>query len=129
MSHPCLSCGACCASYRVSLHWSETEPALGGATPAELTERLDGHRVVMRGTWAQEPRCIALDAEIGVRSACRIHPQRPSTCREVVASWEFGVADPQCDRARLRHGLPMLTPEDWLTAQPGPVDARMCAGD
>ncbi|HOC10952.1 MAG TPA: YkgJ family cysteine cluster protein, partial [Thermomonas sp.] len=21
--HPCLSCGACCAYFRVSFHWSE----------------------------------------------------------------------------------------------------------
>lgn len=83
--------------------------------PADLTERFDEHRVVMRGTWAKQPRCIALDAEIGVRSRCTIHPQRPTVCREVPASWEFGEASPQCDRARIAHGLRPLTPEDWDT--------------
>src|SRR5688572_8585884 len=113
MSHPCLSCGACCATFRVSMHWSETDPALGGVTPTELTERLDAHRVAMRGTWAKQPRCVALDADIGVRSACRIHPQRPTACRDVPASWELGTASAQCDKARLAHGLPLLTPADW----------------
>jgi len=93
MSHPCLSCGACCAAFRVSFHWSETEPALGGVVPRELTETLDAHRVVMRGTWARAPRCIALDADVGRHSRCTIHDRRPSTCRDVMPSWEAGGAD------------------------------------
>ncbi|RBD09468.1 YkgJ family cysteine cluster protein, partial [Xanthomonas oryzae pv. oryzae] len=28
MAHPCLTCGACCAYFRVSFHWSEADPAL-----------------------------------------------------------------------------------------------------
>lgn len=113
MNHPCLSCGACCAYFRVSFHWSEAAPALGGTVPPELTEPLGPHRVAMLGTWARQPRCIALDAEIGVRSRCSIHPVRSSVCREVPASWEFGEASEKCDRARLAHGLPVLTPADW----------------
>lgn len=113
MPHPCLACGACCAHFRVSFHWSEAEPSLGGPVPPELTERLDNHRVAMRGTWAQKPRCIALDANIGVYSRCTIHPQRPSPCREVQPSWESGEADSHCDKARAAHGLPLLTPADW----------------
>ena len=113
MSHPYLSCGACCASFRVSMHWSETEPALGGVTPADLTERIDPHQVAMLGTWARAPRCIALDAQVGVHSRCTIHEHRPSPCRQVQASWETGAPDRSCDRARARHGLPLLTPGDW----------------
>lgn len=111
--HPCLRCGACCATFRVSLHWSEADPDLGGSVPAALTERLDPHRLAMRGTWERQPRCIALDADIGTRSRCTIHPLRPSVCREVDASWEHGVASVQCDKARTAHGLPVLTPQDW----------------
>ncbi|WP_149195192.1 YkgJ family cysteine cluster protein [Luteimonas suaedae] len=113
MSHPCLSCGACCAHFRVGFHWSEAVPELGGVVPVALTEPLDAHRLAMRGTWARQPRCVALDAELGVRSRCTIHPLRPSVCREVPASWEHGEASPQCDRARLAHGLPTLTADDW----------------
>ena len=35
--HPCLSCGACCATYRVAFHWSEADLLLGGVTPHPLT--------------------------------------------------------------------------------------------
>jgi hypothetical protein len=37
-------------------------------------------------------------------------------CREVQPSWEFGVVSPQCDKARVAHGLPVLTPADWPIA-------------
>ncbi|HTL14758.1 MAG TPA: YkgJ family cysteine cluster protein, partial [Thermomonas sp.] len=34
-------------------------------------------------------------------------------CALVPASWEFGATSPQCDKARLAHGLPLLSPSDW----------------
>lgn len=113
MTHPCLSCGACCTMYRVAFHWLESDAATPGGVPAEMTEKLDDHRLCMRGTFAPPIRCIALDADIGHRSRCTIHPRRPSVCREVDASWEFGAASPQCDQARRAHGLPVLTAADW----------------
>lgn len=116
MSHPCLTCGACCATFRVGFHWSEADPDLGGTVPPELVERLDAHRVVMRGTWASKPRCVALDAEIGTRARCGIHAIKPSVCREVPASWEFGAPSAQCDKARREHGMPVLTAADWIDA-------------
>lgn len=129
MAHPCLTCGACCAIFRIGFHGSETAPALGGTVPAALTEPLDRHRVVTRGTWEQVPRCIALDAEVGVRARCSIHAIKPSVCREVPASWEVGALSAQCDKARLAHGMQALTPADWVgltDAIPAlPVDASM----
>lgn len=116
MSHPCLTCGACCTQYRVAFHWLESDEASEGGVPAALTERLDAHRLCMRGTHSAPIRCIALDAEIGVRSRCGIHANRPSVCREVEASWEFGRPSSQCDRARVAHGLAPLSPADWLDA-------------
>jgi len=116
VSHPCLACGACCASYLVGLHWSEAEPTLGGSVPAALTEVLDGHRLAMRGTWAKAPRCVALEGSIGAEARCGIYAQRPGTCRELGAAWEHGAPSPQCDRARQRHGLAPLTPADWEAA-------------
>lgn len=111
--HPCLSCGACCAQYRVAFHWLESDASIEGGVPAALAERLDAHRLCMRGTYSGPVRCVALEAEIGVHSRCSIHPRRPSACREVDASWESGQASAQCDRARLAHGLPVLTAADW----------------
>ena len=112
--HPCLSCGACCACFRVSFHWSEADPALGRMVPFELTEPLRAHERVMRGTSQKEPRCIALDADIGRYSRCTIHDRRPSVCALVPASWEFGAASAQCDKSRIAHGLHALTPADWI---------------
>lgn len=112
--HPCLSCGACCAYFRVSFHWSETAPELGGRVPAPLTEPLRAHERVMRGTNQAQPRCTALDAHIGVASRCTIHDRRPSACALMPASYEFGEASAQCDKARIAHGLSPLAHEDWM---------------
>jgi Fe-S-cluster containining protein len=114
LQHPCLRCGACCEFFRVGFHWSEAEASLGGCVPPELTEKLDPHRLSMRGTDAAQPRCVALQGTEGKAAHCGIDARRPSVCREVPPSWEFGVISPQCDKARLAHGLPLLTPEDWL---------------
>lgn len=111
--HPCLTCGACCAFFRVSFHWSEADPAHGGTVPIALTEPLRTHERAMRGTSQARPRCVALDADIGRYSRCTIHDQRPSVCAQVPASFEFGAASAQCDKARIAHGLPVLTPADW----------------
>jgi Fe-S-cluster containining protein len=113
MQHPCLTCGACCAFFRVSFHWSEADPDLGGRVPLELTDSLRSHERVMRGTSQAQPNCVALDADIGRYSRCTIHDRRPSVCAAVPASWEFGAASAQCDKARQAHGLALLTANDW----------------
>jgi len=97
------------------MHWMETD-ASGGLVPHALTETFGLHQVAMRGTWDAQPRCIALEAEIGTSSRCTIHAVRPQACRDVQASWESGEASPQCDRARLAHGLPALAAADWRPA-------------
>lgn len=116
MEHPCLRCGACCSIFRVAFHWSEAEPAVGGGVPIGLTEKLDPHRLAMRYSHAASRRCIALQGTIGAAARCTIYAQRPSVCREVQASWETGAVSLQCDKARLAHGLPVLTPPDWIDA-------------
>jgi uncharacterized protein len=94
------------------MHWSETEPALGGHVPIELTETLGAHQRCMRGTWAARPRCIALEGEVGKQVACTIYEQRPSPCRELRMSWEDGTPNPQCDKARAIYGLSALTKQE-----------------
>ena len=111
--HPCLRCGACCTQFRVAFHWMESDAVNPDGVPDELTETLAPHRLCMRGTYSEPVRCVALDARIGEYSRCTIHPRRPSVCREVEASWEFGRASSQCDRSRIAHGMPALTPADW----------------
>lgn len=102
--HPCLTCGACCASYRVAFYWAETDAAPGGIVPVELTNSRDPVTRCMKGTDRRHPRCIALDGEVGQAVSCRIYPRRPSPCHEEQAGDEF------CRRARARHGLPDLPP-------------------
>jgi hypothetical protein len=94
------------------MHWSETEPALGGRVPVALTEALGPHQRCMRGTWTAQPHCVALDGEVGKQVACTIYEQRPSPCRELRMSWEDGTPNPQCDKARTLYGLPVLTRQE-----------------
>ena len=110
--HPCLSCGACCAHYRVSLHWSEAEPSLGGRVPVELTEIFGPHQRSMRGTWAKQPHCIALRGTVGTAVDCSIYDARPAACRDLRMSWEDDAPNPQCDNARMAYGLAPLTRQD-----------------
>ncbi len=49
-----------------------------------------------------------------MRARCSIHAIKPGVCREVPAAYEFGTPTAQCDKARLAHGMAVLTPEDWL---------------
>lgn len=117
--HPCLRCGACCATFRVAFHWLETTDVAGSDDDApsvrvEWTQKLDPHRVAMRGTDQPEPRCEQLNGEIGTHAWCGIYRQRPSPCRDLKPSFEDGeTPSPQCDRARARHGLPPLTAADF----------------
>ncbi|KUM01816.1 YkgJ family cysteine cluster protein [Chromobacterium subtsugae] len=100
-SNPCQSCGACCASFRVSFYWAEADDG-GGLVPSHLTEKLNDWTRCMRGTWSASPRCAALQGEVGDSVGCGVYPLRPSPCREV----EAGSA--QCLKARASHGLPAL---------------------
>jgi len=122
MVHPCLKCGACCAYFLVAFHWLEADPASGGRVPEALTEKLDPHRLAMRGTHQPQPRCTALRGTVGEAAHCAIYADRPSVCREMEPAWEFGRPSPQCDKARLAHGLQPLTPADWIDVErPAPA--------
>ena len=109
MAHPCLTCGACCATWPVQFARSEVTQALRAYVVAAPTPR---HRV-LKGTEGDAPRCVALGGAIGERSRCAIYAHRPSPCVEVQASWEHGERDPTCDEAREHHGLARLRPSDW----------------
>lgn len=108
-SNPCLTCGACCAFYRASFYWAETDEALG-TVPVELTEDLSDFRRAMKGTNQSAPRCIALEGEIGSDVRCTIYDLRSSTCREFPFSWQNGEPNERCDRPRIAWGLPPLPP-------------------
>ena len=108
--NPCIACGACCAFFRVSFYWMEIEGASGGTVPEALTERVNRHHLCMRGTGGANPRCVALQGEVGKHVYCSIYSQRSSTCREFSMAWEAGQPNDMCDRARAAWGMPPLVP-------------------
>lgn len=106
-TNPCLTCGACCATYRVSFHWLELRSG-GGTVPDELAGQLTPHLAYMQGTNGKRIRCVALDGEPGCNVACTVYEHRPTPCREFRYSGEDGIRDERCEQARARHGLPPL---------------------
>ena len=109
--NPCISCGACCAYYRVSFYCGELEDGSDGAVPAALATRVAPMIACMKGTEHGHGRCVALIGELGQPGiACRIYERRPSTCREFDNGLEDGTPNPACQRLRARIGLPALAP-------------------
>ena len=100
-ANPCLTCGACCASFRVDFAIDEWAGA-GGAVPEGLAEPIAAHTCRLRGTDHSPPRCAALTGTVGMRTRCAIHEWRPSPCRE------FEAGSDACLAARRRHGLTPL---------------------
>ena len=99
----CLSCGACCASFRVSFYGAEA-----AHIPLEMVEDVNALYACMVGTNQQQPRCVALQGEIGKQVSCSIYSARSSTCKEVK------VTDEQCVKARKAHQLIPLVNEDLI---------------
>ncbi|MDK7055560.1 YkgJ family cysteine cluster protein, partial [Escherichia coli] len=79
--NPCMTCGACCAYFRVSFYWAEADDA-GGLVPSALTEPLTPFLRCMSGTNQRQSRCAALSGDIGDAVHCTIYENRPSPCRE-----------------------------------------------
>ncbi len=109
IDNPCLSCGACCAYFRVSFFWGECASS-GGTVPDNATVQVSPFHVAMSGTEAKPARCVGLMGDIGCGVRCTLYGQRSSTCREFEASWADGQHNAHCDAARAAHGLPPLTP-------------------
>lgn len=111
--NPCLSCGACCAFYRASFYWIETDDFTPEGVPVELTRKMNDFRTVMIGSYSDQPKCIALEGEIGKEVKCRIYENRSSVCRNFTPSWLNGTRNKRCDKARSAWGMPLLSSDDW----------------
>lgn len=98
----CTRCGACCATFRVDFAAQEADDQ-GGRVPEGLTVPVTDTIRRMRGTDHGSPRCAALSGQIGRRIGCGIYEWRPSPCHELEPGSEA------CHRARVRHGLDLLT--------------------
>lgn len=97
--NPCMTCGACCAYFRVSFYWAEGDDA-DGRVPASLTEPVTPFLRCMAGTNQKQPHCKALLGTPGESVSCAIYENRPSTCREFSMSGEGGEVNEACNRAR-----------------------------
>jgi uncharacterized protein len=97
---PCQTCGACCASFRVSFYWGEEDDAPGGIVPAQLTEAVSPQLSCMKGTASKPVRCVALEGEVGKRVSCSIYSKRPSPCREFGVFEADGSPNPRCAALR-----------------------------
>ena len=82
----CLTCGACCASFRVSFYWSESDEAVASGVPPDMTCHVAPLLCAMKGTDRPDPWCIALQGSVGGSVWCSIYDRRPSVCHEVVPS-------------------------------------------
>jgi len=108
-TNPCLSCGACCAHFRVSFYCGEIASAEGGTVPPELVTQVGPLRACMKGTEQGGQRCVALAGEIGKDGIhCQIYEQRPSPCRDFPAWEPDGTPNPDCQKVRAKFGLPAL---------------------
>lgn len=94
-SNPCLSCGACCAHFRIVLHREELVHV-----PLKLTNQLNEQSFCMRGTDVYPPRCIALEGEVGQAVRCSIYADRPQVCREFNEYELDGSPNPSCFKLR-----------------------------
>ncbi|MCC2972131.1 YkgJ family cysteine cluster protein [Massilia sp. IC2-476] len=97
--NPCLDCGACCKSFRVSFYWAEGRER---GLPDGWTEQVTPHISCMKGTNASAPYCAALGKGDAGPMACGVYGARPSACREVE------IGDEKCLRARGIHGMTVL---------------------
>ena len=116
--HPCQTCGACCASFRVSFYWREAEANLDDefdqSVPQDFTEDLDQDQRCMKGTnHKHTPSCVALMGRVGQSAHCIVYSNRPSPCRLFKASFEDGYQNTRCDQARAKHGLAPLSKQDY----------------
>lgn len=113
--HPCQSCGACCASFRVEFYWREgNSEDHQPAVPEEHWEEGGLQTRIMKGTNKNHQiRCVALKGRVGQSVSCGIYSSRSSTCRNFMASYENGYRNPRCDEARRKHGLAPLTKNDF----------------
>lgn len=105
----CESCGVCCAKYRVSFYWAETDAHPFGTVPQTMTKTISPHLVAMRGTIHKPERCVALVGELMQSVGCSIYEQRSSTCRD------FEKGSEQCLKARAEYFMAQQTSQPVIT--------------
>ncbi|MFN3884246.1 MAG: YkgJ family cysteine cluster protein [Rhodocyclaceae bacterium] len=101
----CCRCGACCATYRITLPRADLASHPSGWVPDEMTEPYTPTTACMRENPDVPGRCIALAGEVGASVRCTIYERRPAACRDFAPLSALGIGDEACDEARRRRGL------------------------
>ncbi|WP_126445124.1 YkgJ family cysteine cluster protein [Sulfuricystis multivorans] len=101
----CCRCGACCATYRVTLPRVELASHSSGWVPNEMTEPYTPTTACMREHPDMPGRCIALVGVVGESVRCTIYERRPVACRDFAPLSLLDIGDEACNEARRRHGL------------------------
>ncbi len=114
--NPCITCGACCAYFRVQFYWREANPedSQPFVPPGTFTDLTPSLRCMKGTDKKHRPKCVGLKGKIGSDAHCTIYESRPSPCKEFVASYSDGRSHLRCDEARKAHGLSPLRRQDWL---------------
>jgi len=105
----CLTCGACCAFYRVAFLSAEVDDHEGGKVPLAFVLSIDDTHSAMKGTHGFFKRCAALQGSVGRCVTCAIYSSRPSTCRNFLPGWDVHYQNDACNQARSAFGLPTFT--------------------
>jgi Fe-S-cluster containining protein len=136
--NPCLSCGVCCAHFRISFYHGEVDDMPFGYVPADMVEQLTPFRACMKGTNQpdEERRCIALSGTPGIRTFCTIYEYRPSPCREFEVWDAAGLPNERCQQLRAAYDLPPLPARPPIPVavpvilpEPIPAAANLPGGD
>lgn len=90
---PCQTCGACCAYSRSWPRFTIEDDAEIALIPRYLVDDAGA------GMRCHGERCVALDGEVGIETACGIYEVRPEVCRACQPG------DEECLTARRHHGL------------------------
>ena len=88
---------------------------VSSGVPEELTLKISPHKSAMLGTQKKDPRCISLSGVVGKNNFCKIYLNRPEVCRTFLPSFENGINNQLCDKARLSKGLVPLELIDWVS--------------
>lgn len=116
--NPCLTCGTCCAHFRVSLVLGRNRLGLG-AECSPRTGRANISIFVRKGTNNKHPRCVALQGVIDNQVNCLIYNFRPTACRDFAISGQNNQPNNLCEQTRKSWKLrPLISPASGKTRWP-----------
>lgn len=97
---PCVSCGACCAYFKVEFS-RENNPQV----PWQKIIIQKDKKAFMKGAEKFKGRCDSLLGNLGENCSCSIYENRPDVCAAFPVWLNNGKQNPKCIKAREHNGL------------------------